>query len=118
MGNQHRDDHSQFIEGVPKQRTPLHDLALQARQTHGRRLLGGGRESVGRPSRRVPLIFSRSPPIPDAGLPTFRYAPDRLEIHVQLHGQAPAGIIALRLFLALVRFVPRDQASRLSRRCV
>lgn len=39
--------------------------------------------------RRFPRIFSRSPPIPDADLPSFRYTPDRLEMHVQTHGRHP-----------------------------
>lgn len=60
-----------------------------------------GRERAPPRLRRFPLIFSPSPPIPDAGLPDSRYALDRLEIHVKLHGRPPRwDTHALRLFLA------------------
>ena len=50
--------------------------------------VGRRRRERGSPRlRRFPLIFSRSPPIPDAGLPSFFDAPDRLKMHVQIHGE-------------------------------
>lgn len=53
--------------------------------------VGRRRREKGSP-RRFPLIFSRSPPIPDAGLPSFFDASDRLDIHVQVHRGHFAGL--------------------------